>query len=291
MCRLKRQPLARIRRIKIFGYFYNSSLRRYCVLMGDLFSHVQVMRKRDNDKIELIKVPITFASKERFAMKLDTITSVNNTNGPAKVETILPRLCLNLIDIVYNSSYKTNITNRVVRSAKDSTHLVSQYNPVPVKLLFELGIYTRMQDDMFQIIEQIWPYFQPHFSTQMNEVFGNDIVFDRNIRVVLQSVSLDNQLETDNTTRRRLETTMVFELNGWLYPPVAEIKGEIKTIYLDLFANKKELTAAGVFESVDSQVFPEDATKADWNGDYIQSESQNVPIPVAPEPPSPRKNL
>ncbi len=274
----------------MFGQWYNSSIRRYCVLMGDLFSHVQVLRKRDEDKIELIKVPITFASKERFAEKLDKITSVNNNGPVAKVETILPRLCLSLVDIIYNAQYKTNITNRTLANPPGSSSLVSQYNPVPVKLIFELGIYTRHQDDMFQIIEQIWPYFQPHFSTQMKELFGNDIQFDRNIRVVLQTVSLDNQLETDRTTRRRLETNMVFEVNGWLYPPVAEIKGEIRTIYLDFFANEKELGHDGVFESVDTQVTPVDVDKDDWDGSYIQTTSAGIPIPVAPEPPHPRTN-
>lgn len=263
----------------MFGHFYNSSLRRYIVLMGDLFSHVQVMRKR-GDSVELLKVPVTYASKERFMMKLDSITSVNNTDGPAKVETILPRLCLNLVDIVYNSQYKTNISNRNMANAKGSTSLVSQYNPVPVKMIFELGIYTRHQDDMFQIIEQIWPYFQPHFSTQMKELIGNEIEFDRNIRVVLQSISLDNQIETDNLTRRRLESNFIFEVNGWLYPPVAEIKGEIRTIYVDLFANSKELSAGGNFESIDTQVSPVDAKLDNWGGEFIQSESENVPMPT-----------
>ena len=257
--------------------------------MGDLFSHVQVMRRREGDKIELINVPITFASKERFIMKLDAKTSVNNGDGSmAKVETILPRMCLSLVDLVYNPTYKTNITNRTIRNPASKTSLISQYNPVPVKMIFELSVYTRHQDDMFQIIEQIWPYFQPHFSTQMKELHGNDITFDRNIRVTMQSVALDNQLETDKTTRRRLETAFIFEVNGWLYPPVAEIAGEIRTIYIDLFANEKELNASGRFESVDTQVSPEDIDYNDWDGNLIQSVSANVPIPVAPEPPHPR---
>lgn len=274
----------------MFGYWYNSSLRRYCVLMGDLFSHVQVMRRRDDDKIELIKVPISFVSKERFWAKLDTLTSVNNSEGAAKVETILPRMSLNMVDIVYNPTYKTNISNRVLVNAKKGSNLVSQYNPVPVKMLFELGIYTRHQDDMFQIIEQIWPYFQPHFSTHMKELHGNDVVFDRNIRVALQTVSLDNQVETDKTGRRRLETNFIFEVNGWLYPPVAEIKGEIRTIYLDLFANEKELNAQGNFESVDTQVDPINIEHDKWDGSFIQTISTNVPIPVDPEPSKPRRN-
>lgn len=274
----------------MFGYWYNSSLRRYCVLMGDLFSHVQVMRQRDNGEIELIKVPISYVSKERFWMKFEALTSVNNSTGPAKVETILPRMSLNLVDIIYNNTYKTHIANRVVANAKGNEKLISQYNPVPVKMIFELGVYTRHQDDMFQIIEQIWPYFQPHFSTTMKELHGNDIVFDRNIRVVLQTTSLDNQTETEKSGRRRLETNFIFEVNGWLYPPVAEIKGEIRTIYLDIFANERELTAAGNFESIDTQVDPEDVERSKWNGEFIQTTSENVPIPVAPEPSKPRRN-
>ncbi|ADG60074.1 gp15 tail sheath stabilizer and completion protein [Acinetobacter phage Acj9] len=259
--------------------------------MGDLFSHVQVMRKQDDGKLELIRVPITYASKERFAMKLDSITSVNKDGPVAKLETILPRMCLNMVDIVYNAPYKTALTNRTLANEKESTKLISQYNPVPVRMIFELGIYTRHQDDMFQIIEQIWPYFQPHFSTQMKELFGNDIVFDRNIRVVLQSLALDNQLETDNTTRRRLETNFIFEVNGWLYPPVAEIKGEIHTIYIDLFANEKTLDNSGAtFESIDTQVAPPDSTREDWQGEILQTQSENVKIPTGTEPSAPRRN-
>lgn len=273
------------------GFWYNSSLRRYCVLMGDLFSHVQVMRHDDDTgKINLQRVPISFSSKERFIEKLDTITSVNKEGGPAKVETILPRLCLNLVDIIYNATYKTNISNRMIGNPPGSKRMISQYSPVPVKMIFELGIYTRHQDDMFQIIEQIWPYFQPHFNTTITELFGNDLTFERDIRVVLQSMSLDNQLETDKTTRRRLESSFIFEVNGWLYPPVAEIKGEIRTIYLDLFANEKELGHVGVFESEDEQVDPVDVELSKWDGKSIKGTSTGIPIPVAPEPPHVRRN-
>ena len=274
----------------MFGHFYNSSLRRYCVLMGDLFSHVQVIRHRDDNKTELLKVPISFSSKERFMMKLDTITSQDEKNI-AKVETILPRMCLSLVDLVYNGQYKTNILNRTISNSKGSISLVSQYNPVPVKMIFELGIYTRHQDDMFQIIEQIWPYFQPHFNTTMRELYGNEIEFERSIRVVLQSVSLDNTLETDMTSRRRLESNFIFEVNGWIYPPVAEIKGEIKTIYVNLFSADTELdSTGGMFESVDTQVDPVDVKEDKWDGSYIQTYSHDKPIPVDPEPPKPRRN-
>ena len=108
----------------MFDWFYNSAMRRYIVMMGDLFSHVQVMRRRD-DKIELQRVPITYASKERFVEKLRAITSVNSEMPIAKVETILPRMSLHLVDIVYNAPYKTNIQNRLVRNKPGSIETIS----------------------------------------------------------------------------------------------------------------------------------------------------------------------
>ena len=275
----------------MFGYCYNSSMRRYIVMMGDLFSHVQVMRKRDTG-IELQRVPITYASKERFMQKLNAINSINSTGPIAKVETILPRMCLHLVDIAYNAPYKTTIQNRVVRNKPESIETISQYNPTPVKMIFELGIYTRHQDDMFQIIEQILPYFQPHFNVKMTELHQNDIKVDRDIRVVLQSTAIDEMVDTDNLTRRRLEWTLIFEVNGWIYPPVADIEGEIRTIYLDFFANTKELAPEGSFESIDHQVDPDDISNEGWDEEghpVVSSLSAGVPIPKSPEPPHVRQ--
>ncbi|MCY0583101.1 tail sheath stabilizer and completion protein, partial [Klebsiella pneumoniae] len=87
-------------------------------------------------------------------------------------------------------------------------------------MIFELGIYTRNQDDMYQIIEQIVPYFQPHFNTTITELYDKDTSFNRDVRIVLQSFSPDEAVDGDNITRRRLEWSLMFEVNGWLYPPV-----------------------------------------------------------------------
>ena len=96
----------------MFGYFYNSSLRRYILMLGDLFSNIQVQRVREDIGKTYIRVPITYASKEHFMMKLNKWTSVNNEDGPAKVETILPRINLHLVDMMYNPTYKTGQLNR-----------------------------------------------------------------------------------------------------------------------------------------------------------------------------------
>ncbi|USL85667.1 tail sheath stabilizer and completion protein [Enterobacter phage Entb_43] len=274
----------------MFGYFYNSSLRRYILMLGDLFSNIQVQRVREDIGKTYIRVPITYASKEHFMMKLNKWTSVNNEDGPAKVETILPRINLHLVDMMYNPTYKTGQLNRSAMSNPNSkTGTISQYNPTPIKMIFELGIFTRHQDDMFQIVEQIMPYFQPHFNTTMTELFENEITFERDIRITFQSISIDEQIDGDKQSRRRLEWSIMFEVNGWLYPPAFDLSGEIRTIYLDFHANSRELVNEGVFESVDSEVDPRDVEIEDWDGKSIQKyDSDSTPIPKEPEPPGPR---
>ncbi|UES35763.1 proximal tail sheath stabilization protein [Enterobacter phage vB-EclM_KMB19] len=274
----------------MFGYFYNSSLRRYILMLGDLFSNIQVQRVREDIGKTYIRVPITYASKEHFMMKLNKWTSVNNEDGPAKVETILPRINLHLVDMMYNPTYKTGQLNRSAMSNPNSkTGTISQYNPTPIKMIFELGIFTRHQDDMFQIVEQIMPYFQPHFNTTMTELFENEITFERDIRITFQSISIDEQIEGEKQSRRRLEWAIMFEVNGWLYPPAFDLSGEIRTIYLDFHANSRELVNEGVFESVDSEVDPRDVEIEDWDGKSIQKyDSDSTPIPKEPEPSGPR---
>lgn len=271
----------------MFGHWYNSSLRRYIVLLGDLFSHVQIARWREDTGLKYIKVPITYASKEKFLSQLGKWTAIQSTENKAKIETVLPRMNLHLVDMQYNAMYKTSQLNRT-KSYKTPSKITSQYNPTPIKMIFELGIYTRNQDDMYQIIEQIVPYFQPHFNTTITELYDKDTSFNRDVRIVLQSFSQDEAVDGDNITRRRLEWSLMFEVNGWLYPPVAEIDGEIRTIYLDFFANSKELTPEGNFESVDSEVTPRDVQQEDWDGSSKQTYSHDIPIPVNPEAPGPR---
>lgn len=271
----------------MFGHFYNSSIRRYITLMGALFNHIEVSRVNTDGEIRTQKVPISFSNKERFVQKLHTINNTaDGDESLAKVETVLPRMCLSLVDMVYNPIQKTNITNRQMISSVvgGRPKTTAQFNPVPFKFLFEVGIYTRHEDDMLQIVEQILPYFQPNFSCKITELHTNEIKIDRDIQITLQSLSIDEDFEGDRFTRRRLEWGIIFELDGYLYPPIKGIENEIKTVYVDFFANAHRLAPEGTFESVDVSTCPDPTvSRDDWNGKAKFGYSDNTPIPVAPQ--------
>lgn len=273
----------------MFGYFYNSSIRNYIVLLGELLGHVQVKRVKDG-KDKYIKVPISYASKEHFLQKLTNAFNNPDNTDLAKVETILPRMSLQLVDVMYDETFKTALLNNRSKSAPGGK-LNGQFNPVPYKFTFQMGIYTRYEDDMLQIIEQILPYFQPTFSCKVKELYKNEIIIDRVVPVTVTSVMLDEDLEGDRFSRRRLEWTLSVEVQGWLYPAAANLEGEIRTVYLDFHANEKTLKKSDQFESIDFQVNPVDEKREDWDGEFINGISENTSIPENPEPPTPRGDL
>lgn len=271
----------------MFGHFYNASIRSYIVLLSELLGHVQVKRKRNNEN-KYIKVPISYVSKEHFYQKMNSAFA-NAGDDPkklAKIETILPRMSIQLVDMMYDETFKTSIHNTKFRT-KDSK-LKSQFNPVPYKFTFQVGIYTRFEDDMFQILEQIVPYFQPTFNCKIKELYNNDIVIDRVVPVTATSIILDEDLEGDKLSRRKLEWTITIELQGWLYPAAAQLQGEIRTVYIDFFENQKELSKDTQFESVDFQVDPVDTDPETWDGSVEETYTNNIPIPKDPIKPGPR---
>lgn len=271
----------------MFGYYYNSSFRRYHILMMELFNGIQVERQR-GDALFYNKVPVSYASKERFVMKLNSeMSNMNSDGNVARVDNILPRINIHMVDANYVPPAKTGIHVRQKSDSNNKTYL--RFNPVPWKIIYEVSVYTRFETDMLVIAEQILPYFQPNFTCKIKELHDSKTVVDRDIQITFQSIAMSEDLEGDRTERRRLEWTFIFELDGWLYSNFSDLKGEIKTTYLDFWANEKQLPKYD-YESGDSQVVPPDVIQSEWDGSINETMSSGKPIPVDPEPPHPREN-
>lgn len=236
------------------GFYYNKSFRKYIAMMMDMFSNLKIERQLTDDQGKItdykyIRVPVTYASKEQFIARL---YSRDTDDQAARIQTVLPRISLNMVDIVYDANRKTSITNR---RSKQVTHnndqaLAQQYNAVPYDMIFEMGIYTRYQDDIFQIVEQILPYFQPNFETKIIELNENDIqINDRKITVVIESIAPSEDSENQSGSLRHVEWTIQFRMKGWLYPPVNIDSGIIRTIYLNFGQENSEITEQKVIKT------------------------------------------
>ena len=104
--------------------------------------------------------------------------------------------------------------------------------PVPYNMQFELNIMTKLNDDSLQIIEQILPYFQPHYAITINLV--TPINEKKDVPIVLESVSFNDDYEGDFDNRRALIYTLRFTAKTYLFGPVPDSStGIIKKATLD----------------------------------------------------------
>ncbi len=161
---------------------------------------------------------------------------LNGDGSVANVATMLPRIGLDMVSCTYDATRKTNIANRKLTRdyTGDRPKSNKLFNPVPYDFEFEVSVYTRHQDDAFQIIEQILPYFQPQFNTMIKELDENEVVVDqRDIPIILESATPETTFEGAAGDMRHIEWTLNLRMKGWLYPPTNAQFGEIRTIYLN----------------------------------------------------------
>ena len=56
----------------MFGYFYNESMRKMTVAFGQIFNNIQIKRRDSAGAIvQSIRVPLAYAPKEKFLVRLD----------------------------------------------------------------------------------------------------------------------------------------------------------------------------------------------------------------------------
>ena len=186
--------------------------------------------------------------------------------GVPELETILPRMSYYMVKPRYDNKRKINTQQyamNVVVDADGNKTNQKQLAPVPYTFEFDLSLYTRYEDDMLQIIEQILPYFQPHFTSKIKEASVTGVV-DRDILINLVDVQPSEQvIGLMNDDRRVVQWDLKFELYGYLYPQVQEAK-LIKRTIVNFVGDIKDLLVeeAAMFRVTD-EVDPWDANKED----------------------------
>jgi len=93
---------------------------------------------------------------------------------------------------------------------------------------FELSVFTKLNDDMLQIVEQILPYFQPSYNLSVDLV--STIGETRDIPVIIENITMEDDYEGDFTTRRSLIYTFRFTAKTYLFGPVGDTAAASKDL-------------------------------------------------------------
>ena len=205
-------------------YSYNEIFRKTIVAFGTLFNNIELRRST-----EVMKVPLAYGPKQKFLARLDQNPDPTNK----RVQITLPRISFEINGITYDSSRKVSPTQKI-KFAKDTDENKNVYMPVPYNLSFELAIISKNQEDGLQILEQILPFFQPHYNLSVKLL--PDVGETKDVPVTLTSVDYEDTYEGDFSARRAIIYTLQFTVKTYLYGPITDSK-TIKKVITDMYTD------------------------------------------------------
>ena len=206
----------------MFEYFYHEILRRTVVSFGSLFNEISIKHTDNSGNVKsVIKVPLAYGPTQKFLARLEQSPDLNKP-----VQITLPRMSFEFTGLTYDATRKSTTTQTfIAKSAVDGTETKKVYLPVPYNMQFELSIMCKLNDDALQIIEQILPFFQPSYSMTIELV---DIINEkRDIPVILENITMQDDYEGNFTTRRVLIYTLRFTAKTYLFGPVSSATKDI----------------------------------------------------------------
>ena len=211
--------------------FYHETIRKIIVAFGTTFNNIQLVRKNnDGDIIQSMKVPLAYGPQQKFLVRLNEDADLSK-----QVAITLPRIGFEIQNLSYDPGRKLNRVQKFkkVKTGKTNT-LDTQFMPVPYNLSIQLYVMAKQSDDALQIVEQILPFFQPDYTLTVNDMV--DMGIKRDVPIVLNSISYEDNYQGDFETRRALIYTLDFTAKFYLYGPVTS-QGVIKTVQVEQYSD------------------------------------------------------
>ena len=206
----------------MFEYFYNEILRRTIIGFGTLFNNLTIKATNASDSVvSVTKVPLAYGPTQKFLARLEQSPDLNKSTAMT-----LPRMSFEFTGLTYDPSRKVTTTQTfVVKDPNTGEETKKGFMPVPYNMQFELAIMCKLNDDALQIVEQILPYFQPAYNLSVELVEG--IKEKRDVPVVLENITMEDDYTGDFKERRVLLYTLRFTAKTYMYGPVSSATRDI----------------------------------------------------------------
>ena len=213
--------------------FYNQGFRKLIIAFGQIFNNVVIQRTNSSGGVTArIKVPLAYAPKEKFLVRLDQQANLESR----EFATTLPRMGFEITGLAYDSSRKLTRVQKYskVKSGEDGKKMNYNYSPVPYNISMNLYVFTATAEDGLQIIEQILPFFQPDYTVTVNVV--PDLGIKRDIPIILGNIGYEDTYDGSFTQRRAVIYTLSFTAKTYLFGPMNN-QGVIKQTQADLYSD------------------------------------------------------
>lgn len=245
--------------------FYNRTIRKIVVSFGTMFNEIFLQRFNLDGtlKKEIIRVPISYGSKEKYLTRITSDPNLTKT-----ISSAVPRIAFDMTGMSYDNSRKlVSLTRNFALDAENK--LNAQFVPVPYDFNFTLSIFVRNTEDGTQILEQILPFFKPDYTLTVDFIPEMNQTYD--LPIILNSVSSSTDYEGDMTATRLIMWDLEFTVKGYIWPIVRKPGGLIGQ-----FSN-----TANSFGSVTTNLYS--STDASANNVIAEVVIQSDPLGVDPD--------
>lgn len=217
----------------MFEYFYHERIRRSVAIFGSLFDNIYVINKDSSGKnLNQFKVPLSYAPKAKY---IERLRENSKLQGDRKVALKLPRMSFEIVGFNYATDKqlsKSNTLNLLNNSSGNSSRSKIR-SPAPYMIQFQLTIYAKMNDDALQIVEQIIPYFLPHYNLKIIP-FDGISTHKEDIPITLNGVTYSDEYEGEIYDRRVIQYQLDFEMSANFYGPIDDNATIINKAQIDL---------------------------------------------------------
>lgn len=249
-------------------HFYHEHVRKAIIAFGTIFNTIQIRRKNPQGEItQSLRVPLSYAPKNKIIARI--LEDQTFEDGRGKYSVTLPRMAFEITSLSYDASRKL-VPMQTVRSlnAPGEPTKVS-YVSTPYNMGINLSVFSKNTEDGLQIVEQIFPFFNPDFNVTINEI--PELGVKRDIQFILDSVSLTDDYIGNFESRRSVVWDLNFtvKINFFGYVSNADlIRKTIMNIYNNIDTELMDPTVvAGT--TITTTVSPENAAPTD-NYTFIQ---------------------
>lgn len=200
----------------MFGpHFYNQRIRKAVAVFGALFNDIHIIRKNSSGNIlSQTKVPLSYGPRRDFLARIDQMNSAGTDERQVAIK--LPRMSFEIVAMMYDASRQLPKMNYCRKGSSVEDEGTRLYSPSPYNISFQLSIYAKSQDDALQVVEQILPYFTPHYTLTVNPLDDFDDVKE-DTPISLVGVTFSDDYEALIEARRTIIYTLDFEMKINLY--------------------------------------------------------------------------
>lgn len=227
-------------------FYYPRTSRGVLIALLDMFNNIQVFNYDNNGTpVSMIDVPLKFGPSEKYH-QFDLQMKSGKKYYPK-----IPSLLMTLDNVSYDSGRATSVNE--MRSFYNPAVYVNTIDdfwqdvqPAPYNYSYTLEVRTESMDHLFQILENILPFFNPSNHLRVKEF--DFLNLERNLAVYLEGTNMEYPKEMGEEESRYFNATISLNVHGYMYRPLdqAKVIKYIKANYIYDNRNAETFTTSGL---------------------------------------------